>query len=752
MRFASSCLVSALLAAGVAAPAAAADAPPVRLDVGLVAGADPSAVEKLLNGLAVEVRPVDGLDAITVDVPPGDRAAALAMLDADPAVRYAEVGGVVHADSDPYENYNLAMMRYNQIGPANTWSTGSPSITVAVVDTGVSVNADLPADRMTPGYDFVDGDDTPADDDDHGTLVANVIAAQPGNGVGTAGICGQCRIMPVRVLSHRSAVVAAEGSSADVAAGIAWAADHGAQIINLSLSTGTPSRLLEDAVRHAAARGALVIASAGHTSSTARQYPAAIEPVLAVGSSWGGTLPAYQTNRNTPTDRWIDVAAGPYAWAMAAHPGGRALNGTSASTAIVAGAAALGLAVRPAGPAADLRAAIIGTSVPPEIKVRSYDPPTLDAAALLHELGAVDGVAPQVLTSGLTDGQVVSPALPVTVAPDVADDHGVRGFDLVLNGKVVATHPYSWSPVLRLQAPAGHDGDLPVTVRAYDYGGNVTEKTTTVRVDGTAPVGSITSPVEGQHVRGAVDVVFTSGETGLATVLVNTDDKTYPVTHVAGSTRWTSRVVPTANGLITVQARDAAGNETLLSRHVVVDNAGPTAQAMSPAWNARVRGTVATNLSGVTDPSGVAFAQLWADGVYLGADRIAPYGGWVKTGTRSGTVTLTWRLTDKLGNVRTLTRPVIADNAGPAVAVTKAPANKAKVTGTVNVSVSASDAGGVARVELLVNGKVVARDYTSGYLLGVNTAKQAKTMKVQVRAYDRVGNVRYTSTRTWYRK
>ena len=64
----------------------------------------------------------------------------------------------------------------------------------------------------------------------------------------------------------------------------------------------------------------------------------------------------------------------------------------------------------------------------------------------------------------------------------------------------------------------------------------------------------------------------------------------------------------------------------------------------------------------------------------------------------------------------------------------------------------ASDAGGIARVELIVNGKVVSRDTKSGYLLSVNTRKQKKTMKVRVRAYDKAGNVTWTTTRTWYRK
>ncbi|MBG0560501.1 Ig-like domain-containing protein [Actinoplanes aureus] len=125
---------------------------------------------------------------------------------------------------------------------------------------------------------------------------------------------------------------------------------------------------------------------------------------------------------------------------------------------------------------------------------------------------------------------------------------------------------------------------------------------------------------------------------------------------------------------------------------------------MTPAASARVRGTFTSTLGGVT------------------------------------------------GNIREYTRTAITHNQGPTVSITKAPRNKAKVKGTVKVYVKAADAAGVARVELVVNGKVVSKDVKAGYVLSVNTAKRKKRMKVQVRAYDKLGNVTYTTIRTWYRK
>ncbi|GAB1644356.1 Ig-like domain-containing protein [Krasilnikovia sp. MM14-A1259] len=146
-------------------------------------------------------------------------------------------------------------------------------------------------------------------------------------------------------------------------------------------------------------------------------------------------------------------------------------------------------------------------------------------------------------------------------------------------------------------------------------------------------------------------------------------------------------------------------------------------------------------------------AQLRVNGALVGTDTTAPYTLPVRTGSYSGNLTLSWTLTDRWGLSRTLPpRTVIADNTGPSLSITKAPANNAKVKGTVTVYVKASDASGIARVELLVNGKVVARDTASAYALRVNTTEQRKTMKVQVRAYDKLGNVKSSTTRTWYRK
>ena len=106
---------------------------------------------------------------------------------------------------------------------------------------------------------------------------------------------------------------------------------------------------------------------------------------------------------------------------------------------------------------------------------------------------------------------------------------------------------------------------------------------------------------------------------------------------------------------------------------------------------------------------------------------------------------------DRAGNSGSYSRTLIADNRTPTVKITSGPRNGAKVKGTVTVKVSASDASGINRVELLINSKVVAKDTAAAYSFKIKASKYGKKMKVQVRAVDKVGNAATSASRTWKR-
>ncbi|MBB2945111.1 putative secreted protein [Actinoplanes lutulentus] len=198
---------------------------------------------------------------------------------------------------------------------------------------------------------------------------------------------------------------------------------------------------------------------------------------------------------------------------------------------------------------------------------------------------------------------------------------------------------------------------------------------------------------------------------------------------------------------VEVKAWDLAGNTASRKYSIVVDNTGPSIKSVAPANGKLIRGSKLTSTVTATDPSGLLQAQLSGAGV----DRSAPFSSTIAAG-KDGKRTLTWTVWDRAGNPTVVRRTVIVDNTKASLKVTKAPKNKAKVKGTVKITASASDKNGVARVELLVNGKVVAVDKKAAYKFSVNTKKYGKKIKIQLRAYDKTGNVTTTSTRTWYRK
>lgn len=158
-------------------------------------------------------------------------------------------------------------------------TTGSPSLTVCILDTGIDGTHPEFAGRMVAGFDFINNDSDASDDNGHGTSCAGVAAAMGNNGVGLAGVAWNVQIMPVKVLAANGM-----GSTSAVAAGITWAADHGAKVLSLSLGGGG-SGSLQTAVNYAyTTKGCLVIAAAGNDDTPSIEFPAAYANAMAVGA------------------------------------------------------------------------------------------------------------------------------------------------------------------------------------------------------------------------------------------------------------------------------------------------------------------------------------------------------------------------------------------------------------------------------------------------------------------------------------
>jgi serine protease len=187
---------------------------------------------------------------------------------------------------------------------------GGEGVTVAVVDTGVAYanrypyrkSPDLSATQFVAGYDFIGGDRYPFDLNGHGTHVASTIAEQTNNEVALTGLAYGVRVMPVRVLNRYGA-----GTATTVARGIRFAADHGAQVINLSLSFDwrtTPRQIPQvlQALDYARDHGSLVVGSAGNSARSAIAYPARWQSVLSVGATTEYGCAASFSNFGTDLD------------------------------------------------------------------------------------------------------------------------------------------------------------------------------------------------------------------------------------------------------------------------------------------------------------------------------------------------------------------------------------------------------------------------------------------------------------------
>jgi thermitase len=158
-------------------------------------------------------------------------------------------------------------------------SQGNENIVIAVIDSGVDLDHPDLVHRLKKGYNVLADNTLPEDDNGHGTHVAGIIASETNNREGVAGITWFNQIMPIKALNSEG-----YGSSFDVAKGIIWAVDHGAQIINLSLGNYQPSELLQEAVRYAYERGVVIVAASGNDNSSQPSYPAAYPEVLSVGA------------------------------------------------------------------------------------------------------------------------------------------------------------------------------------------------------------------------------------------------------------------------------------------------------------------------------------------------------------------------------------------------------------------------------------------------------------------------------------
>jgi subtilisin family serine protease len=247
---------------------------------------------------------VEGTGYEVVQTDGADPDAKAAELRADPSVEDAQPNYVrrkTEAPNDP--GYAQGVQPYlDTIRLPQAWSVthGSVGLKIAVLDTGVQADHPDLNGRVLAGFDFVNNDANPADDEGHGTEVSGAAAAITNNSTGVAGAAWNASILPVKVLDSIGS-----GTDANIASGIAWAVNHGANIINLSLGGPGDDPVLKSAVLNAITAGVVVVAAAGNNGANTPFYPAAYDGVIAVGATTATGDMAWFSNHGP----WVDLAA-----------------------------------------------------------------------------------------------------------------------------------------------------------------------------------------------------------------------------------------------------------------------------------------------------------------------------------------------------------------------------------------------------------------------------------------------------------
>lgn len=277
---------------------------------------------------------------IRVRVAPSARAAAAHRLERQPQVAFVETNAIHSPALIPDDPQYASQWHLPQIRVPQAWelTEGSRDAVLAILDSGVDPFHPELRDQLVAGTNTYDGSGVTADQNGHGTKMAGVAAARSNNGLGIAGVAGRSTIMPVRVTDRKG-----HATSASIAKGILWAADHGARVVNLSLEgvAGSPAILV--AAEYAFRHGALVIAPSGNCGCT---VSAAETPFIL---SVAATDASDQVAGFSTAGSFVDLAAPGVGVATTAMFGQYAVDsGTSVASAVVAGVASLMFAANPA--------------------------------------------------------------------------------------------------------------------------------------------------------------------------------------------------------------------------------------------------------------------------------------------------------------------------------------------------------------------------------------------------------------------
>jgi len=418
-----------------------------------------------------EVDSIPQIDVRVLRVPAGNRDRVLAALQNNPNIQFAEVNGIAQLNlstNDP-EVVNGRQWHLGKIQAPEAWNvtSGGASTIIAVLDTGVSPNHPDLAGNLLQGYNFHAGNSNWADDHGHGTQVAGVAAAKGNNGIGIAGVAWNTAILPVKISD-----ASANTTYAIIAKAVNYAADRGARLINISFGGTSSSSTLQSAVNYAWSRNAVIVAAAGNYGNSTPIYPAACQNVIAVAALDSKDVPASFSNFGS----YVDVT-GPGSMIYTAKMDGTYgyVSGTSFSSPLVAGVAALVAAAKPA---------LTNQSIVDILRTQADD---LGASGydVYNGFGRVNACKAVNAAGGLVSSDAVAPNASITspgwgsmlsgevfVDASASDDTGVAKVEVYIDGRLQGASNqiparFAWDTT------ASVNGTHTLKAFAYDAAGNV---------------------------------------------------------------------------------------------------------------------------------------------------------------------------------------------------------------------------------------------------------------------------------------
>ena len=438
----------ALVASTLAVPIGASGAPAkVRLVVTFRSDTPSAGLDRMAaadGGQVVER--IDQLKVRVVEVPAVAAEHVRSAWSRNPRVLNVETDGLLTVDWMPDDPLWAQQWEQRQVRARQAWNLerGGWQTVVAVVDTGVQRNHPDLVDRLVDGYDFVHNDRRPGDDNGHGTSVAGIIAATA-NSMGVAGMCPRCRIMPLKALAANGT-----GYWTVAAKAIIWAADHKADVINLSFGGPTGGSTLYNAVAYARSKGTVVIGAAGNFGSQNLFYPAAFHGVISVAASSVNDL---QYDWSNYSSSWVDVSAPGCTWATKVGSSYGLFCGTSAATPVVSGIAALMDAARPGISRSEIESILTGATVDTPWSFTRFG--RIDAYRAVYR--AVHGRWPH-SSAIVPEEPLFEPAEEVTL---LAGNHAAYRFDkrgAILKGRSLELDEPATAHASKLGPLAGRDG------------------------------------------------------------------------------------------------------------------------------------------------------------------------------------------------------------------------------------------------------------------------------------------------------